>query len=122
MNRVFWLAVLLLFGCAGVEAQREYPAIVSSHTVEGLAELEAVVSQAFHGTRVTLADTVLTDNSYLLVGRKPHQGVDGALLVGTDLTMPRRFQLLYKGGRCILEDLENQRRWELQQLRCEPSS
>ena len=62
--RACWLAAATIapVACSTLSAQ-EQPAVIAAHTAQSRAELERVVSAAFNGQPVTLADDVLTRES-----------------------------------------------------------
>lgn len=124
MNRILpsvWISVCLLAsGCTAVGEDPERPALIAEHSRAGLQELQAALSEAYHGAKITLADTAFADSSYLLIERRAHTDGSGRLIMGNDPGRPDRFQLLVRGEECILVDLRDQRRWTLQEVRCQP--
>jgi hypothetical protein len=119
--RMSWLmATIAPSGCGTLGAQ-EQPALIAAHTEESRAELARVVSAAFNGQPVTLADDALTRESQLTIERRTPPGEQGRAATGRTLEPPQRFELVLRTGRCLLVRADG-REWELTQARCVPAA
>jgi hypothetical protein len=114
-------------GCAsagttdrGIESER--PAVLIAPTAETRAELAHLVSEAMHGVPVRLAADALTTASELTVTRVERRDAAGHPLLGRSTERPERFQLLERGGRCILVEEGTGRRWALRSGICAPAA
>jgi len=112
---------LSLSGCATVAPARDVPAVITSPTPQGRAELVRVVSQALRAAPVTLADDALVHENTLLVERARARGADGAPLTGRDPGRPEHFRLVKNGSRCVLVHEDSGRRFSLVAVTCAPS-
>jgi hypothetical protein len=114
-----WVPIkaLTLTACGTLSAQ-EQPAVIAAHTAESRAELARVVSAAFNGQPVTLADDVLTRDSALTVERRTPAGPQGRAATGRTLEAPARLHLVLRGARCFLVNDADGREWELNEARC----
>ena len=120
--RACWLAAATIapIGCSTLSAQ-EQPAVIAAPTAQSRAELERVVSAAFNGQPVTLADDVLTRESVLTIERRTPPGDQGRAATGRTLEMPARLNLVLRGTRCFLVSAADGREWELNESRCVPA-
>jgi len=107
-------------GCATAPPAQDVPAVITSQTPEGRAELVRVVSQALHGAPLTLADDALTRESTLIIERARARGPDGTPLLGRDTGRPERFRLVKNGSRCELVHEGSGRRFALRSVTCAP--
>jgi len=121
--RACWLAAATIAptGCGTLSAQ-EQPAVISAPTAESRAELARVVSAAFNGQPVTLADDALTRESVLTIERRTPPGEQGRAATGRTLGAPERLNLVLRGTRCLLVRAADGREWELNEARCVPAS
>jgi hypothetical protein len=120
--RACWLAAAAIapIGCGTLSAQ-EQPAVISAPTAESRAELARVVSAAFNGQPVTLADDALTRDSVLTIERRTPPGDQGRAATGRTLGTPERLNLVLRGTRCFLVRAADGREWELNQAQCVPA-
>jgi hypothetical protein len=114
------MATIAPAACGTLGAQ-EQPALIAAHTEESRAELVRVVSAAFNGQPVTLADDALTRESQLTIERRTPPGEQGRAATGRTLDAPQRFDLVLRTGRCLLVRADG-REWELMQARCVPAA
>jgi hypothetical protein len=114
-------STLVPVGCGTLSAQ-EQPAVISTPTEQSRAELARVVSAAFNGQPVTLADDALTRESVLAVERSTPPGAQGRAATGRTLEAPARLNLVLRGTRCFLVREADGREWELSEARCVPAS
>ena len=80
-----------------------------------------MVSAAFNGQPVTLADDALTRESVLTIERRTPPGPQGRAATGRTLEEPQRFDLVLRTGRCLLVRADG-REWELTEARCVPAA
>jgi hypothetical protein len=113
-------ATVAPMGCSTLAAQ-EQPAVIAGHTAQSRAELERVVSAAFNGQPVTLADDALTRESVLTIERRTPPGEQGRAATGRTLEGPARLNLVLRGSRCFLVRAADGREWELNEARCVPA-
>lgn len=119
MKRLASLA-LLLAGCVQSTPEAEAPARLLDPDAAVHAELRSVVAAAIGQAEVALADDALTVDGLLTLERTPRQDPLGHRMPGRDFGEPERFQLLRAAGQCILLHVRSERRWVLEQARCEP--
>jgi hypothetical protein len=120
--RACWLAAATVapVACSTLSAQ-EQPAVIAGHTAQSRAELERVVSAAFNGQPVTLAEDALTRESVLTIERRTPPGEQGRAATGRTLETPARLNLVLRGTRCFLVRAADGREWELSEARCVPA-
>jgi hypothetical protein len=106
--------------CATAPAAKGVPAVITSPTSEGRAELLRVVSEALHGAPITLADDALVRESTLIVERGKARGPDGTPLQGRDPGRPERFLLVRTGSGCTLVHEGSGRSFPLSSVPCAP--
>jgi len=102
-------------------ADRDRPAVLLSPTPDVRAELAHVVSEALNGAPVRLADDALTTDSHLIITRIERRDAAGHPILGRSTEKPERFDLVERGGRCILIQERTGRRWPLKSATCEPA-
>jgi len=105
---------ILLIGCATLSG----PAVLSEHTPEAHAELEAAVSKAMNGKKVNLSQNVLIDTNTLSVEQKQYRSISGDPLMGRRMDRPSRFTLNLKNGTCVLTHDETGNSYDLPSARC----
>jgi hypothetical protein len=117
-----WLlaAPLLAPAACSPLAAQERPAVIPAPTEQSRAELRSVVSTAFNGQAVTLADDALTRDSVLTIERRTPPGPQGRAATGRTLDAPEQFNLVLRGARCVLVHAADGREWELREARCVP--
>jgi len=112
-------AAIAPIACGTLSAQ-EQPAVVAAHTAQSRAELARVVSAAFNGQPVTLADDALTRESVLTIERRTPPGEQGRAATGRTLEAPARLNLVLRGAKCFLRAADG-REWELNETQCVPA-
>src|SRR5262245_24672442 len=101
--RAGWLAAASMAPAAcGTLSAQEQPAVISAPTAESRAELARVVSAAFNGQPVTLADDALTRESVLTIERRTPPGEQGRAATGRTLEAPARLKLVLPGTQCYV--------------------
>jgi len=113
------VSFLMLAACSTLPEQQF--AVIAAHTEQSRAELARVVSAAFNGQPVTLADDALSRESVLLVERSTPPGAQGRAATGRTLGVPERLILVLRGTRCFLVRETDGREWELNEARCVPA-
>lgn len=108
----------LLAACGSLHGER--PAVIAAPSTSTRAELVRVVTLAFDGAPVTLADDALTRDSVLSVERRTPVGAQGRAATGRTLDEPARLRLVLDGGRCELVREVDGRRFLLRDVRCVP--
>jgi hypothetical protein len=120
--RACWLAAAVVpAACGTLLAQEQQPAVIAAPTAQSRAELVRVVSAAFNGQPVTLADDALTRESVLTIERRTPPGEQGRAATGRTLEAPQRLNLVLRGTRCFLVRPADGREWELNEARCVPA-
>jgi hypothetical protein len=109
---------LALAGCSAQPAQPEVAALLSAADAASRAELERVISEAFNGVTVTLADDALTRESTLTIERARPRDAQGVPLDGRDMGRPEHFRLLKVGSDCMLVQESTGQRWTLRDSKC----
>jgi hypothetical protein len=108
----------LATGCSALPAEQDVPAIISAPSAASRAELERVISAAFNGVAVTLADDALTRESTLTIERNRPRDAEGRPLDGRDPGRPEHFRLFKAGSDCVLMQESTGRRWKLTVSSC----
>ena len=119
-SRACWLAIAVVPGACGTLSAQEQPALIAAPTAESRAELARVVSAAFNGQPVTLADDALTRESVLTIERRTPPGEQGRAATGRTLDAPQRLNLVLRGSRCFVRAADG-REWELNEAQCVPA-
>jgi hypothetical protein len=119
--RIAIAASLLLPAACSTLAAQEQPAVIAAHTAQSRAELMRVVSAAFNGQPVTLADDALTRESVLTLERTTPPGPQGRAATGRTLEVPERLNLVLRDRRCFLVREADGGEWELSEARCVPA-
>jgi len=115
------VATVLAPAACGTLSAQEQRAVIASPTAESRAELARVVSTAFNGQPVALADDALTRESTLTLERRTPPGPQGRAATGRTLDAPERLNLVLRGSRCFLVRAADGREWELTEARCVPA-
>ena len=118
MKLLIAFGTLMLAGCSAQPAQPEVPALLSAADAASHAELERVISQAFNGVKVTLADDALTRESTLTLERTRPRDAQGVPVDGRDTSRPEHFRLLKVGSDCVLVQESTGQRWALKDSKC----
>ena len=114
------VTVLAPAACGTLSAQ-EQAAVIVSPTSQSRAELARVVSTAFNGQPVMLADDALTRESVLTIERRTPPGPQGRAATGRTFDAPERLHLVLRGSRCFLVRAADGREWELTEAQCVPA-
>lgn len=114
------LGGMLIAACHAHAAPRDVAALLTNPTRESRAELARVVSEALHGTPVTLADDALSASDALIVERAAHRDPEGRRIEGRATGRPEHFRLVQDGSRCVLIHEASGRRFTLASASCTP--
>lgn len=109
---------LMLSGCQTANIENDRPARIVDADADSRAALQAAVNEAL-GTEVMLADTALTDRSWLTIERWPAGTMDNPVPQGRILEKPIQFRLVINGSDCILIDQRDSARYVLENTSCE---
>ena len=122
MIRMSWMigGLFIIAGCQALTAQSDIPALITNPTDESRAALKRALGEAFHGTEVTLADNALTQTSLLTVESGVRHIIGKIPRRGRILEKPIQFRLVKNGTECVLIDLRDQSRHNLQNTTCAP--
>lgn len=120
-RHLHWLVAALPPAACGTLTAQEQPALIAAPTAQSRAELARVVSAAFNGQPVTLADHALTRESVLTLERRTPPGPQGRIATGRTLDAPERLNLVLRGSRCFLVRAADGREWELTEAQCVPA-
>lgn len=123
------LLPVLLGGCQTVEDTEteikmvEKPvitqALLTQKSAEAHEELEATVSRAMGGQKVTLSQETLVGQSTFSVQQKQHMGPDGNPIMGRIMKRPDKFTLYTDGSTCSLTHDESGDTYPLSSVVCE---
>lgn len=113
-------ALCSLTACASM-AQEDVPALVVDPTSESRVEILRIVHSALNASNVTIAADALTQESVLVIERKPARDGRGQRLSGRDYEKPERFHLVKHGARCALIHARTNTRYELEDVKCAPA-
>lgn len=111
------LVALTLAACKSVAPDANQPAIIVEPTDASRAALQAAVNE-WLDSDVQLADSALTETSFLFVERRMPRSIDGAPAKGRNMEMPYRFTLLTNGKECVLVDERDGSRRLLKDTKC----
>ncbi len=116
---LFTLAIgTSLTACGSLHGER--PAVIAAPSASARAELARVVTLAFDGAPVTLADDAFTRDSVLNIERRTPAGPQGRAATGRTLDAPARLRLALYGARCELVREVDGRRFPLRDVQCVP--
>ncbi len=87
-------------------------AVLSAPSAKTLAKVSAAVSQALGGRKVTLADSVLTTDSQLVM--------DPKFVDSRSMQRPDHFVLMMAGKSCYLVHQESGAKLPLSRVKCRP--
>ncbi len=107
-----------VIACASLQGER--PAVIAAPSASTSAELARVVTLAFDGLPVTLADDAFIRDSVLSVERRTPPGAQGRAATGRTLDAPARLRLVLVGTRCELIREADGRRFPLRDVACVP--
>ena len=108
---------LLSSGCQTVNTDYDRPARIVNPDAGSRAALQAAVNEAL-GRQVMLADTALTESSFLTIERSPAGTMDNPVPQGRILEKPIQFRLVINGSDCALIDGRDGARYLLENTSC----
>ena len=118
--RVVLPACLVAAACQSAESDEpeEVSALRVKSTPESTTEIRDVIDKALPGRRILLANDALTESSLLVIERRRHERLQGALSSGVADEAPQRFRLVLHGEQCELVHLNTGKRHALARTRC----
>ena len=102
----------------GSDEPADVAALRVGSTPASMAEIRDRVEKALPGRGILLASDAFTKSSLLVIERRRHERLEGALVTGVADEAPHRFRLILDGGRCELVHLNTGRRHALTRTRC----
>lgn len=97
------LAILLtLGGCQSVNSEPAKPAILTSVNPSVITTLQQAIQKIKGGALVTLADSVFTKRSELLIDHVMSKGSDGRVIMGAHNIKSEKFILQLRNNQCEL--------------------
>ncbi|WP_444929787.1 hypothetical protein ACJJIF_18665 [Microbulbifer sp. SSSA002] len=109
---------MMCLGCSSQQnAETAQAALLQETSPEIRSVLQAAVSQALGGVKVTLGPKAFVEDSVLVVEKTPKQ----MALIGRGMGRPIKFQLVGNGEKCWLTRLSSGDSWEVPVL-CKPVS
>jgi hypothetical protein len=109
----------LISGCQLLAEQSSAPATVIDATEKGMLEIKQVIGKALNSDSILFATEVLTERSIIAIENGSVRSIDKPNVMGRNEQLPHRFQLLKKGGNCLLKRLGTDQVWQLEQVKCE---
>ncbi|MCP3687199.1 MAG: hypothetical protein GY784_02190, partial [Gammaproteobacteria bacterium] len=105
MTRLYFFIGLLLAatGCKSIELDAASPALLSAVSAETISEIRQVITESLHGRQATIADSVFTNSSKLILQRKQHLDASGNPVHTRVDEAPFVYQLLKQGDSCFIE-------------------
>ena len=95
-------ALLALSGFQNVNSEPAKPAILVSVTPSVIAKLQKAIQHAKGGKLVTLADSVFTKRSVLLIDHAVSKGPNGRVIMGAHNIKSEKFILQTRNNQCEL--------------------
>ena len=113
-------AALVAAACqsVGSDEPADVPALRLESTPASTAEIRDVVENALPGRHILLASDALTESSLLVIERRRHERLEGALSAGVAGEAPQRFRLVLDGEECELVHVNTGKRHALTRTRC----
>lgn len=102
----------------GSDEPADVPALRLESTPASTTEIRDVVENALPGRRILLASDAFTESSLLVIERRRHERLEGALSSGVADEAPQRFRLVLDGEECELVHLNTGKRHALTRTRC----
>ncbi len=103
---------------AGSGQPPDVAAVRVESTPASTTEIRDLVEKALPGRRILLASDAFTESSLVVIERRRHERLEGALATGVAHEAPHRFQLILDGERCELVHLNTGTRHALTRTRC----
>ncbi|MDC9521541.1 hypothetical protein PSH55_10500 [Pseudoalteromonas sp. Angola-31] len=112
------LTLLFIGGCNSMSNATAKPALLTEVNPGVIATLQQAIIKAKGGTLVTLADTVLTKRSELLLSHGNSKDSNGMPIMGAHNIKPEKFVLQIIGKQCVLYYPKKDMSIELKNVSC----
>lgn len=112
------LSLLFIGGCNSMSNATAKPALLTEVNPGVIATLQQAIIKAKGGTLVTLADTVFTKRSELLLSHGNSKDSSGMPIMGAHNIKPEKFVLQIIGKQCVLYYPKKDMSIELKNVSC----
>ncbi|KYL35515.1 hypothetical protein A2I98_07135 [Pseudoalteromonas agarivorans] len=112
------LTLLFIGGCNSMSNATAKPALLTEVNPGVIATLQQAIIKAKGGTLVTLADTVFTKRSELLLSHGNSKDSNGMPIMGAHNIKPEKFVLQIIGKQCVLYYPKKDMSIELKNVNC----
>ena len=112
------LTLLFIGGCNSMSNATAKPALLTDVNPGVIATLQQAIIKAKGGTLVTLADTVFTKRSELLLSHGNSKDSNGMPIMGAHNIKPEKFVLQIIGKQCVLYYPKKDISIELKNVNC----
>lgn len=109
----------VLVGCQTLTVETDQHARITDPTDASRASLQEALKSFLH-VDVVIADDALTTSSLLVIERSQPRTIEGSPAQGRTMELPFQFRLVAHGDTCVLIDLRDDARRELENTICEP--
>ena len=107
----------MLIACQPLASDKPVAAVIKSHNVASLQELQKLMSQAT-GAPVKITATAFTQSYRLTLENAKQRTLEQGVLDGKQLIRPPVFSLSLQQSLCYLTDQKSQQRWLLKEVDC----
>ena len=113
------VCISLITACASTPTVKTKPALIIP-SIESTSKLEAVMSKALNGRKVSLSHTAFTKSHTHVLQQRPAMTREGQLINGRMLGIPKpdRFALYKQGDSCYLIYEKTAAHYPLQSVQC----
>ncbi|WP_209327662.1 hypothetical protein [Pseudoalteromonas sp. PA2MD11] len=114
------LMLLTLQGCSA-QSQEPTPKLQHARLTEPQSELIAQgIARLMHSKPIAVADDAFMNTSVLVTDSMNVMDGQGNLIMGKQLSMPERFELLIKNQICFVRHLDSKATEPLPLVKCKP--
>ena len=114
------LMLLTLLGCSA-QSQEPTPKLQHARLTEPQSELIAQgIARLMHCKPIAVADDAFMNTSVLVTDSMNVMDGQGNLIMGKQLSMPERFELLIKNQICFVRHLDSKATEPLPLVKCKP--
>ncbi|NHH89186.1 hypothetical protein [Pseudoalteromonas sp. MB47] len=114
------LMLLTLLGCSA-QSQEPTPKLQHARLTEPQSELIAQgIARLMHSKPIAVADDAFMNTSVLVTDSMNVMDGQGNLIMGKQLSMPERFELLIKNQICFVRHLDSKATEPLPLVKCKP--
>ncbi len=115
-----FLMLLTLLGCSA-QSQEPTPKLQHARLTEPQSELIAQgIARLMHSKPIAVADDAFMNTSVLVTDSMNVMDGQGNLIMGKQLSMPERFELLIKNQICFVRHLDSKATEPLPLVKCKP--